>query len=290
MADKLIVGCGYLGRRVAARWLAQGHRVFGTTRSEGRAAELRQLGVEPVLCDVLDRSSLENLPNVLDVLYCVSITRNPGRSMKSVYVEGLDSFLTWFLTQRSDALHITYVSSTSVYGQVGGELVDESAITSVAEEPGSILVETEERLRNSFSTMTGSFRILRFAGIYGPGRLIRRQAIESGEPIVGDADKWLNLIQVEDGAAAVVAACERGQSSAVYNVCDDHPVRRRDFYREMTRLLNAPEPRFVAPEPGAPLPPHERANRRIVNRRMREELGVTLRYPSYVEGLRASID
>ena len=61
--DKLIVGCGYLGRRVAHLWLAQGHRVFGTTRSERRAAELRQLGVAPVLCDVLDERSLGALPD-----------------------------------------------------------------------------------------------------------------------------------------------------------------------------------------------------------------------------------
>src|SRR5262249_57188389 len=128
--------------------------------------------------------------------------------------------------------------------------------------------------------------ILRFAGIYGPGRLLGRQAVEAGEPLVGDPDRWLNLIHVEDGAAAVLAAEARGEPGAVYNVCDDRPVRRRAFYAELARLLGAPKPRFVPPAPGAPLPPHERTNRRILNRRLRAGLGVGLRYPRFEQGLR----
>jgi nucleoside-diphosphate-sugar epimerase len=66
-------------------------------------------------------------------------------------------------------------------------------------------------------------------------------------------------------------------------------VRRRDFYTLLARLLGAPAPRFVPPAPGAPLPPHERTNRRVVNRRLRTELGLRLRYPSYEDGLPASL-
>ena len=62
--DKLVIGCGYLGQRVAALWRAQGHRVFATTRSAGRAAAMRAAGLAPILCDVLDRGSLQALPAV----------------------------------------------------------------------------------------------------------------------------------------------------------------------------------------------------------------------------------
>jgi nucleoside-diphosphate-sugar epimerase len=285
MADKLIVGCGYLGRRVATRWLAQGHRVFGTTRSEQRAEELSKLGVEPVICDIMTLESLKALPKVADALYCVGFDRRQDRSMRDIYVDGLKNFFHHQTRSMQFDWDITYASSTGVYGQVNGEDVDESAVTEPAEESGRVVLEAERLVQGAW--VDGPIRILRFAGIYGPGRVIRRQAIEAGGPIVGDADKWLNLIHVEDGAAAVVAADERGRPGAVYNVCDDHPVRRRDFYTELARLLGAPEPRFVAPAPGEPPPPHERANRRIVNRRMREELGVTLQYPSYKGGLRA---
>jgi nucleoside-diphosphate-sugar epimerase len=287
MPDKLIVGCGYLGRRVAARWLTQGHRVFGTTRSPARAEELRQIGVEPVICDVLDWESLKALPPVASVLYCVGFDRTAGKSMADVYVQGLNNVLNRYWMIQMDDGDLTYVSSTGVYGHTGGEVVDESTVTVPVEESGRVVLEAERVLGEHWSFSMR--RILRFAGIYGPGRLIRRQAIEAGEPLVGDPDKWLNLIHVEDGASAVLAAEEKGQVGGVYNVCDDHPVRRHDFYTRMAQLLGAPEPRFVPPEPGAPSPPHERANRRIVNRRMREELGVQLRYPSYEEGLCASV-
>jgi nucleoside-diphosphate-sugar epimerase len=117
--------------------------------------------------------------------------------------------------------------------------------------------------------------------------VLRSKAIQAGEPIVADPDKWLNLIHVEDGADAVLAAEARAKHGAVYNVCDGHPVRRRDFYTRMAEVLAARPPRFVLPAPDA-LPPHETANRRVSNRRMLEELQVELRYPHYDEGLRAS--
>jgi nucleoside-diphosphate-sugar epimerase len=131
--------------------------------------------------------------------------------------------------------------------------------------------------------------ILRLAGIYGPGRLLRRQAIEAGQPIAADGEKWLNLIHVEDGAAAVLAAEHHGQPGRIYNICDDRPVRRREFYTLLARLLGAPEPTFLEPPPEAPPAPYERSNRRIVNRRMHDELRLPLRYPTCEEGLRASI-
>jgi nucleoside-diphosphate-sugar epimerase len=277
--DTLIVGCGYLGKRVAALWQARGHRVFATTRR--RADELRAYGIEPLVCDLSTGAGLEALPRADAVAYCVGFDRSPGATMHDVYVHGLENVLN----RLPPPGRFVYVSSTGVYGQCAGEEVDEIAATEPAEESGRVVLEAEAVLRRH---LPGAV-VLRFAGIYGPERVIRRQTVEAGEPLVGDAEKWLNLIHVEDGAAAVVTAAERACPGAVVNVCDDRPVRRREFYAEMARLLDAPAPRFVPPAPGAPPPPHDRANRRILNRRLRNELGLELRYPSYVEGLRASL-
>ena len=150
--------------------------------------------------------------------------------------------------------------------------------------PGARLNYAENLLRRRLPDAM----VLRFAGIYGPGRLLRRQALEKGEPVIGDPDKWLNLIHVEDGAAAVAAAVQVGTGGRVVNVCDDRPARRREFYGRLAELLGAPPPRFEPPAPGAAVP-HERANRRIVNRRMHSELHVRLRYPSFEEGLPAAL-
>jgi nucleoside-diphosphate-sugar epimerase len=124
--------------------------------------------------------------------------------------------------------------------------------------------------------------ILRFAGIYGPGRVLRRQALLNGEPLVGDADKWLNLIHVEDGVRAVLAAEERGRAGETYLVADGSPVTRREFYTRSAELLGAPSARFEHK-------PESAANRRISNRKARVELGFTPEYPSFAEGLAASV-
>ena len=277
--NHLIVGCGYLGRRVAKLWLAQGHHVFGVTRRPESAAALQHEGIEPIVADVLRPDSLNGLPSVDTVLHAVGLDRTSGVSMRSVYVDGLANVLDHLPKPR----RFIYISSSSVYGQTDGAWVDEDSLTEPLEESGRIVLEAERLLRARLPEAI----ILRFAGIYGPGRLLRRKTIEAGEPIVGDADKWLNLIQVEDGARAVLAAQECGQPGGTYNICDDQPVRRRDFYGELARVLGAPTPRFVAPPVDQPTPPHEKANRRIRNRRMREELGMTPRFHNHVEGLRA---
>lgn len=277
----LIFGCGYLGRRVADLWLRQGQHVFATTRDQQRAADFRRAGIEPIVCDVLDPHSLAGLPSAATVLHCIGFDRVAGASMRDVYVRGLANVLD----RLPPPDKFVHVSSTSVYGQADGQWVDESSATEPTEESGRIVLEAERLLHARLPQAI----ILRFAGIYGPGRLLRRQALLAGEPVVGDGERWLNLIHVDDGAATVLAAEANAQSGSIYNVCDDCPLPRREFYAEMARLLGAPPPRFVAPPPNAPVPAHESSNRRIVNRRLREELRVTLRYPTFREGLPGSV-
>jgi nucleoside-diphosphate-sugar epimerase len=267
--DLLIIGCGYLGRRLATRLLAERGRVLATTRSLARAAEFRAAGIEPIVCDVTDPATLRELPRVDTVVHSVGLDRSAGKSMREVYVDGLANVLDNLPSPR----RFLHVSSTSVYGQQLGEEVDETSATEPAEESGRIVLAAEEILRQRLPSAI----VLRFAGIYGPGRLLRAQAIQAGEPIAADPEKWLNLIHVDDGVSAILAAAERGQPGAVYLVCDDSPVRRRDFYGFLAEVLHAPPPTFVAS--------HDQANRRLCNRRMRQELAVELRYPDYRAGV-----
>lgn len=273
----LILGCGYLGRRAARRWTDRGRRLVALTR--GRAADLTALGIEPVVGDVLDRESLRQLPSVSTVLYAVGMDRSTGRSMREVYVEGLRNVLAAL----PPCERFLYVSSTSVYGQTDGSVVDERSPTEPVEESGKVILQAEDLLRRE---RPGAI-VLRFAGIYGPGRLLRRQALLDGAPLVGDADKWLNLIHVEDGASAILAAEDRGQAGETYLVADDAPVRRREFYTHLAKLLGAPDAKF---EPPAAPPPQPEPNRRISNSRARATLGFAPTYPSYMEGLAVSLE
>ncbi|MSU77285.1 MAG: SDR family oxidoreductase [Gemmataceae bacterium] len=271
----LIFGCGYLGRGVAEQWLGQGRRVFAVSRGSSSLPA----GVERIVGDVVQPDTLRALPCVDTVLYAIGFDRSAGPSMRAVYVDGLANVLA-HLPKPS---RFIYVSSSSVYGQTDGSWIDESAPTQPAEESGRIVLDAESLLLGTLPTAM----ILRFSGIYGPGRLLRRQTIEKGEPIVGDAEKWLNLIHRDDGVRAVLAAEERGKPGSIYNICDDHPVRRRYFYTTLARVLGAAPPMFVTPPANQPIPPHERAHRRINNLRLKRDLGMVLQYPNYDQGLRA---
>jgi nucleoside-diphosphate-sugar epimerase len=265
----LILGCGYLGRVVARRWLDTGRRVAALTRS--RAHELRALGIEPILGDVTDPDL--RLPTADTVLFVVGLDRTAGKSMRDVYVGGLANVLKALPAVR----RFVYVSSTSVYAQADEAWVDESSPTEPIAENGRVVLDAERLLRERRPDAV----VLRFAGIYGPGRGVRKTAVENGEPIAADPNGWLNLIHVEDGATAVLAAADRAPAGATYNVADDRPVTRREFYTEMSNLLGAPPPWFTAAA--------ERSNRRISNRKMRAELGVELRFPDFRAGLRDAL-
>jgi nucleoside-diphosphate-sugar epimerase len=245
----LILGCGYLGRRVASRWVASGRKVAALSRRN--EAALAEFGVKPIVGDVLDPASLHMLPTASTVLYAVGMDRTTGNLMRDVYVGGLGNVLDTL----PECDRFIYVSSTSVYGQADGGWVNEESATEPTEESGRIVLEAERLLRSRRPDAI----VLRFAGIYGRERLLRKKSLLAGEPFAGDADKWLNLIHVDDGADAVIAVEARGSAGETYNIADGEPVTRRAFYAKLAELLGAPPARFDhRVEPGS-------ANRRISN-------------------------
>jgi len=281
MARRLIVGCGYLGKVLAARWRDAGHAVVATTRSADRAAEWRRSlqdnGWEPVVCDVLDPASLAALPPVDAAVYAVGFDRSAGLPMRRVYVEGLAAVAAALTAPR-----IVYVSSTSVYGQTDGSVVDETSPTGPLEESGKVVLEAEATLRAARPDAI----LARSAGLYGPGRLLRAEALRKGEPIVGLPDKWLNLVHVADAAAAIDRLLEAAPAGGVFTVADGSPVRRRDFYATLARLLGAPEPRWLPPP--EPLPASERVDRRVAAPGLRA-LGWRPAYADYAAGLSQAV-
>ena len=274
----LVVGAGYLGRRVAARLIARGDRVIATTRSEAHFAAIRAIGAEPIRLDILGPLGTDLL--VYDrLIYCVGFDRKAGVPQRTVYVEGLARFLERFgrVTSR-----FVYTSSTGVYGQDDKSWVEEDSPTEPRGESGRACLEAEALAIAAGAT------IVRLAGLYGPGRIIRRSAILAGEPVIGEPDKVVNLVQIEDAAAATVAALDRGVSGRVYNVVDDRPIARDELYRLTAALLGVPGPRFV-PAPASGGSSKDDVDRRVSNNRMKRELGVRLLFPDAITGLAASI-
>ena len=192
---------------------------------------------------------------------------------------------------RPPASALVYASSTGVYGQTDGEWVDESSPTCPQHESGKVCLEAEDRVRAwaDSGNRCASAVVLRFAGLYGPGRMVRRSILERGEPIPGDPYKFLNLIHIDDAARAAAAALTTAQPHPLYLVCDDRPVMRKEYYAQMATLLGTPEPRFEVPGPDSPEAARDATNKRINNHRLKSSLHLTLIHPDITTGLFASL-
>lgn len=281
---KLIVGCGYLGGRVAKQWRDQGQQVIAMTRSPQRARLLEQQGIMPLVADVMDPASLKVLSTVDTLLYSVGYDRSAGHTIEQVYAEGLHNVLG---ALSSAPWRIIYISTTGVYGDADGQWIDESAACQPQRAGGraswaaeTVLIEHEYANRAI---------ILRLAGIYGPGRIPRRAELVGGQPIDAPAEGFLNLIHVEDAASVVVLVAREAVAPRIYNVSDGHPVQRAEYFCELARLLGAPPPVFVKPPANSAAAERARSNRRISNARLISELNVRFAYPSYREGLAAIV-
>lgn len=285
MSDKLLFGCGYVGRRVAERWRDQGDRVTVVTRSAERAAALRADGFDAIVADLVEPLVPGSLPPAASVLFAVGFDRSAGRTIHEVYVEGLRHVLDALAARPAKFL---YLSSTGVYGDTDGQWVDEDSPCRPTREGGRACLAAEELLW-SHPLAGPAAVILRLAGIYGPGRVPRRDVLRAGEPIPAAPEGWLNLIHVEDAVEAALAAEARADTPRRYVVSDGNPGRRREYYAEMARLCGAPAPRFVDPAEGTAKAARAGADKRVSNRRLLGELGVRLRYPSYREGLAAIV-
>lgn len=281
--SKLIVGCGYLGSRVARRWREAGHEVFVVTRDDEHARRFAQDGYRPIVADVLRPASLVGLPDAETVLYAVGYDRAAGVSIQQVFAAGLQSLLD---ALPGEPAKIIYISSTGVYGQSRGETVDEESATKPKREGGRACLAAERVLATH--RLGSRALVLRMAGLYGPGRIPLAGEIRSGRPIAAPADGYLNLIHLHDAASTVVAADQRAVPPRTYVVSDGHPVERRRYYEELARLLGAPSPSFAPPvDSAANL--RAASDKRVANARMLGELGVQLAFPSYREGLAAIV-
>lgn len=274
---RLVIGCGYVGRRVAAAWSQHGDSVTVLTRSAAHSEEFRRLGWEPILGDVTRADSVGNLPAVDTVLYAVGLDRRAGHSQRAVYVDGLRNVLR---SRAAKSRRFIYISSTSVYGQDAREWVDESSPCEPTSENGRVCLEAEQLLWREVPDAI----VLRLAGIYGPGRLVARiELLRAGEPLRLNPDGRLNLIHVDDAVTAILASDERAVSGATYLVADDRPNTRRQFYSQVAALVGAPAPTFL--DHDLPMEERRNLNKRCSNRRLHEELGVTLIFPTTDTGL-----
>jgi nucleoside-diphosphate-sugar epimerase len=280
---KLIVGCGYLGRRVLSLWQAAaketGEKIYVTTRSPERAEQLSRAGVEPLVLDVTQDLSLAPPADIDTVLFAVGFDAKAGRPIHEVYVEGLSRVIDWL---PNSVRRLIYISSTGVYGSFNGEWIDEDSPCEPVRDGGKACLAAERLLAASkFGRQSVA---LRLAGIYGPDRIPRGQDLLAGKPLEADPTGYLNLIHVQD-AARIVLLAEQSPTSACLLVSDGQPVVRGEYYNELARLLGAPPPQFTQPAGGMPTNRRGSADKRVSNAKLMKELAPTFEFPDFRVGL-----
>ncbi|NCY02481.1 MAG: SDR family NAD(P)-dependent oxidoreductase [Planctomycetia bacterium] len=278
-ATRLVVGCGYLGTRVARRWIADGDRVVGITRSPSRAESLAACGIVPLVADMTAGAeapawhAVRSLPACDTVFWAVGFDRSAGTSHHDVHVGGLSRLL--------DALagspRVILSSSTGVWGDEGGGVVTERTPARPGREAGRVLIEAEDVLRGH---RLGPGVALRFAGLYGPDRLPRLDDLRAGRPLAADPDSWLNLIHVDDAAAVVRAVAAAPAPRPLYVVSDGTPVLRRDWYGRLAQLTGCPAPSWDTAAPRS-----RGADKRVDPAALYGDLAIPLAHPDPLRGI-----
>lgn len=272
MAKVLIVGCGDVGSRLAATLAGAGHEVHGVRRSAFTLP-----GITAWCGDVSEPASL-NFPSGLDYVFIILSPGEPGvDAYRRVYLEGTRHVLR-ALTGQS-LRRIFWVSSSSVYGQEDGSWVDEDSPAEPAMATARVLLEAEALLANSAWPST----VVRFAGIYGPGRLRLLQWVEAGRPVQAEPPLWTNRIHVEDCAGLLfflfVQDVSGSPLASRYIGTDSEPVSQHEVLGWLADMRALPH---VAGE----IRPGSGSNKRLSNQRILA-LGYRLRFPGYKEGYRA---
>jgi nucleoside-diphosphate-sugar epimerase len=285
----LIIGCGDIGKRVAALALEQGAQVAALTRSPEHAERLSSLGIKPVIGDLDGNIPIASLPTRGATIFYLAPPPGGGDIDPRVRVFGAS------VEPGEEPDRLIYVSTTGVYGDCGGALVDEETPVNSLTTRARRRIDAE-RLLLAWGEGRGiPVIILRVAGIYGPGRL-PLDKLRAGQPVLRQAEApGSNRIHADDLARVCLAAAERAAAGAVYNVCDGEEGTMTDYFNAVAAAYGLPAPPQVSREEAREvmnplLFSYYSESRRIDNRRMREELKVELRYPTLAAGLAAIRD
>lgn len=278
----LIIGCGDIGRRVAALCQARGAAVSALTRNPDTLAAY---GVTAYVGDLDQPAALPSLPSAGAALFYFA----PPPA------DGIDEpRLRNFLHHIAGAApaKLIYISTSGVYGDCGGAWVSERTPARPGTDRARRRYAAELLLRDWERENGVPAVILRVGGIYGPGRL-PLERLRRGAPVLRKEDcGHTNRIHADDLAAVCLAAAEHGTAGALYNVSDGHPSSMTDYFNQVAARWGLPPP----PEIGmaearerlsAEMMSYLNESRRMDNRKMLVELGVRLRYPTLADGLAA---
>jgi nucleoside-diphosphate-sugar epimerase len=276
-------GLGYSAQRLARQLNGEGWIVAGTVRSNEKRQALLDEGID---AHVFDRG--RPIDGAADLL------RDVTHVVSSVPPDDLgDPVLDHHLTelQHAESLAwIGYLSTTGVYGDRGGDWVDESSLRIPTQDRSRKRAMAEDSWLTLWERDGLPVHVFRLAGIYGPGRSAIDSLRNGTAKRIVKPGQMFSRIHVDDIAAVLIASMARPNPGAAYNVCDDNPAPPEDVIADAAKLLGI-EPPPAVPYEKANLSEMARSfyadNKRVRNERIKNELGVRLKYPDYRTGLQA---
>lgn len=279
----LSFGHGYSASALSRRLIPKGWTVIGTTRSKEKADALAADGVKPLLWPGEDVEPA--LARATHVLTSVSPTEDgdPVLAAAAPEIEAHASHIAW----------AGYLSTTGVYGDHQGGWVDEDTPLTPSTRRGRLRVDAEAEWQALAERSGLPLHIFRLAGIYGPGRGPFAKVRDGTARRIVKPGQVFSRIHVEDIATALEASMNRPCSGGIYNLCDDDPAPPQDVIAHAATLLRLPLPPEI-PFEEADLSPMAKSfyaeSKRVRNDRIKNELGVTLKYPDYRSGLAALLE
>ncbi|MDP1691591.1 MAG: NAD(P)H-binding protein [Burkholderiaceae bacterium] len=277
----LIVGCGDIGLRVL-RLLQRRWRVLALSSSPSRLPALRAAGALPLVGNLDDAPSLGRLAALADAV--LHLAPPPGHGNTDPRTRHLLHALA-----RSARLQcLVYASTSGVYGDAGGARFDETRAVNPATARARRRVDAEARVRHHGRAFGVRVSVLRVPGIYAFDREggDPRERVRRGAPLLVPADDvFTNHIHADDLARACVAALLRGAPQRIYHVSDCSEMKLGEHFDAVADAFGLPRlPRLSRADAALTLSATQMSflaeSRRLDNRRLREELGLRLRYPT----------
>ncbi|KAB7614528.1 SDR family oxidoreductase [Amylibacter sp. SFDW26] len=274
----LSFGHGFSGQAISRALYAQGGwEIFGTTRSLDKIGAILNSVAKPIVWPGAD--SMETL---LDEATHLLISAAPNENGDPV----LNALSDAIKARRDQFEWVGYLSTTGVYGDHQGGWVDESTRLTPSTERGKMRVAAE----TAWADMGLPLHIFRLAGIYGPGRGPFSKVRNGTARRIIKKNQLFSRIHVEDIAQVVLASIAQPNVGSIYNVCDDFAAPPEDVIGYAAELLGVPVPEGEDFET-ADMTPMARSfyseSKKVSNKKIKEELGVELKYPDYKAGLKA---
>jgi nucleoside-diphosphate-sugar epimerase len=288
----VVLGCGYVGLELGRRLDAAGHDVVGVRRSDDGLDAVESAGLDAVRADVTDPDSLAAVPDADWLVFAASSGGRGAEAARRVYVEGLRTAIEAFASRASPPDRLVYTSSTGVYGDHGGDWVDEETPVEPTTEKTAVLAEAERVAREVAAEHGVDGTVARFAGLYGPDRYRLSRYLEG--PVTAG---YLNMVHRDDAAGAVAhLLAEDLLRDDVVVVVDDEPVSKHAFADWLADACGVPRPekrskeqRLAAGDLSEAAERRIRTSKRCSNDRLRS-LGYEFAFPTFREGYRAAVD